>query len=108
MGEGLNAMIIDGGIEKLSFLEDQLKHQIQTMFLSQLAHKQNTKEQEGNSLKGEVQVRGKNQEDVFRQLLQSNSKHLLGLFCEREARPAALGDTQMNQMGSPPKFSGED
>lgn len=27
MGEGLNAMIIDGGIEKLSFLEDQSKHQ---------------------------------------------------------------------------------
>ena len=71
-------MIKEGGIEKLSlFLEDPLKHQTpKSVFPSQPAHTQNTKEQEGNSLKGEVGIRGKNQEDIFKQLLQNNSTNV--------------------------------
>lgn len=79
MGVGLNAMIIKGGIEKFSYflrISQNIRHQKRCSWASQCT--QNTKEQEGNSLKGEVGIRGKNQEDIFKQLLQSTSTNIYG------------------------------
>lgn len=56
LGADLNGMIKGGGIE-MYFRGP--KHQTpKILFLSSSAHTQNTREQEGNSLKGEVGIGG--------------------------------------------------
>ena len=72
------------------------------------AHTQNTKEQEGEFTQRKVGIRGKNQEDIFKQLLQNNSTSIYWASSMGKQLDWLLWRHTDETDGAPLEFSGQE